>query len=169
MSERQPIVEPADGPSDLAAVRALFLEYAEALDVDLCFQGFDAELAALPGDYAPPAGGLWLAWLGGEAVGVVALRPLPLAGACEMKRLYLRPAARGRGLGRALARACIAGARERGYRRMLLDTLPSMAPARALYAEFGFTPTAPYNDTPFAGIEHLALALDFVDQRARRG
>lgn len=161
------LVSPAEGAADLAAVRALMLAYARSLDFDTCFEDFDAELDDLPGDYAPPAGGLWLARRDGQAVGVVALRPLAMAGACEMKRLYVDPDARGLGLGRRLAEACIAGARERGCRRLLLDTLPSMGAARRLYAGFGFVPTAPYNDSPYTGVRHFVL--DLADAGASGG
>lgn len=153
------LVSEAEGAADLAAVRELMLAYARSLDFDTCFEDFDVELDGLPGAYAPPAGGLWLARRDGRAVGVVALRLLTMPGACEMKRLYVDPDARGLGLGRRLAGACIAGARERGCRRLLLDTLPSMAAARRLYAGFGFVPTAPYNDSPYPGVRHFALDL----------
>ncbi|MEQ1834294.1 MAG: GNAT family N-acetyltransferase, partial [Candidatus Eisenbacteria bacterium] len=123
------------------------------------FQGFEAELAALPGKYAPPAGRMLIAWRGGEAVGCVALRPLE-GRACEMKRLYVRPAARGAALGRRLAERICDEARAAGYARMCLDTVDSMTPALALHASLGFTPTAPYVFNPMPGAVFLALELD---------
>ena len=151
-------IQPADQPHDLDAVRRLFLEYAASLDVDLCFQGFDAELAELPGKYAAPHGRLLLAWNDGEAVGCAALRPLE-AGDCEMKRVYVRPSARGEQLGRRLAERICAEARAAGYRRICLDTLPSMGSAHALYRSLGFVPIAPYVFNPVAGTQYLALGL----------
>lgn len=130
-------IEPATGPDDMAEIRALFLEYADFLGFPLCFQGFDRELAELPGCYAPPAGGLWLARIDGAVVGCVGLRPYA-DGKCEMKRLYLRPQARGLGLGRRLADLCAAAARDIGYPVMRLDTVPKLETAIALYRDMGF-------------------------------
>jgi len=144
--------------TDMAVVRVLFQEYAQGLGFDLCFQNFDQELAELPGRYAPPAGGIWLAWLGGMPAGCVALRPLG-EGRCEMKRLYVRPAYAGQGLGRGLAEAAVAGARQRGYLAIRLDTLTSMTAANALYKKLGFTPIAPYCANPLAGALYYELTL----------
>ena len=143
---------------DMDVVRALFREYQQELGVDLCFQGFDAELAGLPGDYAPPRGRLILATGAGRVAGCVALRPLG-DGACEMKRLYVRPSGRGHGLGRVLAQTLIAAARDLGYQRMLLDTTPSMTSAQDLYASLGFTRTTPYRYNPIDGATFWQLNL----------
>ena len=149
----------AEFPRDLPAVRELFLEYAGSLGFDLCFQDFDAELAELPGKYAPPAGRLLLAWQDGAAVGCVAMRPIDDA-VCEMKRLYLRPTARGAQLGRRLAERICAEARAAGYRRICLDTLPSMSAAVRLYTAMGFRPIEPYVFNPLP--EAMFLALDLT-------
>src|SRR5215216_5623552 len=118
-------VRPARLPDEVPAARALFEEYAAGLGVDLCFQNFDAELAGLPGAYAPPAGRLLVAEVNGEVVGCVALRP-QAPGACELKRLYVKPAYRGRGLGRRLLEALLTEAVAAGYREAVFDTLDSM-------------------------------------------
>lgn len=143
MAERFSI-DPIATADDLGAVADLFAGYAASLPVDLGYQDFAAELAGLPGKYAAPEGALLLARdAGGRAIGCAGLRPLG-NGICEMKRLFLLPEARGLGLGRALAQAIVATARERGYRTIRLDTLPSMASAIALYEELGFHRIEPY-------------------------
>jgi ribosomal protein S18 acetylase RimI-like enzyme len=153
-------IRPAETAEDLAAVAALFEGYAASLPVDLGYQDFAAELAGLPGKYAPPAGALLLAHdETGRPLGCVALRPRG-EDRCEMKRLFLDPAARRTGLGRALALAVIAEARSRGYRELVLDTLPSMAAAIALYEALGFRRIAPYYAPTPEGTIFLSLALD---------
>jgi ribosomal protein S18 acetylase RimI-like enzyme len=138
---------------------SLFRAYADSLPIDLGYQGFDGELASLPGKYAPPAGALLIARdAAGAALGCVAMRPLETE-ICEMKRLYVAPAGRGQGLGKALALTLIEAARTSGYREMRLDTLPSMADAQTLYRHLGFTEIAPYYDTPIAGTVFMALKL----------
>lgn len=153
-------IRPARGADDLTAIAALFRAYAASLPVGLGYQDFDAELAGLPGKYAPPAGELLLARdPAGAPLGCVALRALPQAGVCEMKRLYVDPAARGSGLGRALAEAVVGAARCLGYRELRLDTLATMTAAQALYSAMGFTRTAPYYAPTPAGTAFLALRL----------
>ncbi len=153
-------IRPADLPTDLESIRALFREYASGLSVDLAFQDFDDELKTLPGKYAPPAGRLLLAWSGERPVGCIALRPLDTpARTCEMKRLYVRPEARGAQLGRLLAERLIREAREAGYSRICLDTLPTMASAQSLYRSLGFVPIEPYVFNPIPGSRFLALDL----------
>lgn len=150
-------------PDLLEATRAIFRDYAQSLDVDLCFQNFEAELATLPGEYAPTQGALLLALVGGEVAGCGALRPLPdadYANACEMKRLYVRPAYRQFGLGRLLAQALLDRGRQAGYSAMLLDTLDDMEAARGLYASLGFVEIPPYYFNPIAGAHYLKAELD---------
>jgi putative acetyltransferase len=148
----------AASAADFACACVLFEEYAAQLRIDLGFQGFAAELAHLPEIYAAPDGCLFLARLDGAAIGCGALRRFA-ADACEMKRLYLRPEARGASLGRRLAEALVAKARELKYTRMLLDTLEEMAPARALYRSLGFHERTPYYDNPSAGVVYMELDL----------
>lgn len=142
----------------LAVVRELFEEYAKAIEVDLCFQSFDRELAELPGRYAPPRGRLLLALDKAEIAGCAALREIG-DGVCEMKRLYMRPAFRGRGLGRKLAKAIIAAAHEIGYERMRLDTLGSMKEAIRLYKSLGFSRIEPYYHNPMGCAVFMELKL----------
>ena len=160
MSDRRPRIKPAESAADLAEVERLFLAYAKSLDFDLCFQGFEAELAALPGCYALPAGGLWLARDAGAAVGVVGLRPLQWPAVCEMKRLYVEPSGRGCGLGWRLAETAIDAARARGYQAMRLDTIgDTMAAAQAIYEALGFVEIPPYYDNPLPGVRYMELDL----------
>ena len=149
-------------PGDIVDVDGLLREYAASLPVDLGYQGFDRELAALPGAYAAPSGALLIARdAGGRPLGCVGLRAQSdLPGCCEMKRLYVSPAGRGLGLGRALMRAIISRAVDRGYRTMRLDTLPSMTEAIAMYRSSGFQPVAPYYASAPAGTLFMALELD---------
>jgi putative acetyltransferase len=143
---------------ELTAARGLFLEYAAGLQIDLSKQGFDAELASLPGLYAPPRGTILLATCDESPAGCVAIRPIDVK-TCEMKRLFVKSGYRRQGIGRALAAAIIAEARRIGYRRMLLDTLESMHAARGLYSSIGFVPTKPYGHHPYPGTQYLELAL----------
>ena len=145
-------------PHEMDAVRTIFQEYADSLGIDLCFQDFEAELAQLPGEYASPRGHLLLAEVDGTIAGCCALRPLDSAdypNASEMKRLYVRKAFRGFGLGRELAEAVLDAARERGYVCVLLDTLDDMESARALYTDLGFEEIPPYYHNPVAGAHYL--------------
>ncbi len=142
--------------------RELLREYAKSLAIDLCFQNFEEELASLPGEYAAPNGQLLLAFVGDALAGCGGLRPLAdcdYANACEMKRLYVRPAFRRFGLGRALAQALLDEARRAGYSVMLLDTLDEMESARELYATLGFEEIPPYYFNPIAGAHYLKAEL----------
>jgi len=149
----------AETPAQITQARELFLEYAKSLGFSLCFQGFDKELASLPGEYAPCHGRLLLAEYEGQLAGCVALHKLA-ADICEMKRLYLRPQFRGKGLGRALADRIIAEARTIGYRRMRLDTVePVMKDAVAMYRRLGFREIAPYCNNPIVGALYMEILL----------
>ncbi len=152
---------PAQSEQQLAMVRVLFTEYAVSLGVDLSFQDFEQELASLPGKYVPPAGALLIAIEDEAVAGCVALRKLA-DDIGEMKRLYLRPAFRGRGIGRALALAIIAEARKAGYKHLRLDTLPSMSEAHKLYQSLGFREIEPYIYNPIEGTSYLELSLESV-------
>jgi len=169
---------------DVELARALFLEYAQWLKVDLCFQGFEQELATLPGAYAPPRGRLLLAGTPGEAFACIALRPLESESGCgcgdvappsepsvagaggpgvgstgEVKRLYVQPAHRGEGWAKRLVQMILDEARVIGYRELKLDTLAWMSPARALYSSLGFRECAPYYSNPLSGVVYMSLAL----------
>jgi ribosomal protein S18 acetylase RimI-like enzyme len=151
-------ISEARWPDDRAIVETLFREYVASLAEDISFQNVDDELAGLPGKYARPTGVVLIARDGDEAAGAIAYRMVE-PGVCEMKRLYVRPVHRGSGLGRELANELIDDARAQGYRTMLLDTLASMAAARALYRDLGFVPVAPYYDNPLPGVMYMALEL----------
>src|SRR5208337_576465 len=151
-------LDQAETPEEIEEVRRLLREYEASLGVSLCFQGFERELAELPGEYAPPGGRLWMALAADQAVGCVALRRVDDE-TCEMKRLYLRPGFRGRGAGRLLAVAIIGEARKIGYKKMRLDTLAEMREARTLYESLGFKRIEPYYHNPMQGAIFMALAL----------
>jgi GNAT superfamily N-acetyltransferase len=147
----------------IASTRSIFREYAASLDVDLNFQGFEAELDTLPGEYAAPTGQLLLAMVDDDVAGCGAFRPLAdvdYPNACEMKRLYVRPAFRRFGLGRLMAQRLLDDARRAGYSHMLLDTLDDMESARELYATLGFEDVAPYYYNPIPGAHYLRAKLD---------
>ena len=143
----------------VAEIRELFLEYAQSLTFDLCFQSFDKELAGLPGDYAPPEGRLLLAIFDGQTAGCVALHKIE-NDVCEMKRLYVRPRFRGKGMGKALAERIIHEAREIGYKKLRLDTVePVMRAAVAMYRQLGFQEIEPYRANPIEGALYMELQL----------
>lgn len=155
------LITPAT-PTQFQATRQIFQEYALQLNVDLCFQNFEAELESLPGDYAEPEGTLLLAMVDGELAGCCALRALKNSdypNACEMKRLYVRHSYRRLGLGRQLAEAALDAARVVGYRHVLLDTLSEMESARALYEDLSFKAIPPYYHNPLAGAHYLKMDL----------
>jgi len=156
------LVTPEDA-AQIDAVRELIREYAASLNIDLCFQNFDAELAGLPGAYAPPGGALLLALVDGAPAGCVAMRPLPESdhvNACEMKRLFVRRAFRRFGLGRLLTQQLMDLATQAGHSCMLLDTLDDMEVARGLYTSLGFEEIPPYYYNPIAGAHYLKVELD---------
>ncbi|MGB9367048.1 MAG: GNAT family N-acetyltransferase [Xanthobacteraceae bacterium] len=154
-----PRISEARWPDDRAIVETLFREYVASLAEDISFQNVGDELTGLPGKYARPTGVVLIARDGANAAGAVAYRMVE-PGVCEMKRLYVRPAWRGSGLGRELANELIEHARAQGYRTMLLDTLASMNAARVLYRHLGFAPVAPYYDNPLPGVMYMALELN---------
>lgn len=151
-------IKPARSTPELTATAALFRAYARALDIDLSHQGFDAELAALPGVYAPPGGEILLAKRADHVLGCIALKPLA-PGVAEIKRLFVREQMRGIGVGRALVAAVVDAARARGYAEIKLDTLPQMQGAIALYKLCGFAPIAPYGSHPYPGLLCLGRKL----------
>jgi len=154
------VLRPAASPADFDVARTLFREYAAGLGFPLDFQGFEDELAALPGEYAEPAGTIVLAFdAAGTPVGCVALRPLEDPGVCEMKRMYVREEARGSGLGRRLGERILADARARGYRAMRLDTIDTMTPAIELYRSLGFRPIPAYRFNPIPGAVYFEADL----------
>jgi GNAT superfamily N-acetyltransferase len=152
-------LRPALSATDVEVIRNLFLEYQSSLGITLCFQDFGGELATLPGAYAPPKGRLYLAAADGTAMGCIGLKPFKDATA-EMKRLYVRPAHRGKGIGRELVMHIIQDAKEIGYHYLVLDTLPSMIEAQALYAQLGFVETTSYTFNPLVGTRYLQLTLN---------
>jgi putative acetyltransferase len=164
MRENDPMIRivDAEGEQGFEIARRLFhayaAEFADAIAETLCFQGFEAEVAGLPGRYAPPSGSLLLAMAGDEPAGCVAMRDLG-NGTSEMKRLYVAPEFRGRGLGRRLVTEILRRAEEAGYARMVLDTVPEMADAIALYRSFGFAETPPYWDSPVEQTVYMARSL----------
>jgi putative acetyltransferase len=156
------VLRPPANAEEIDAMRAIFKEYADQLGVDLCFQAFDEELATLPGLYDAPRGALLMALVDGELAGCCALRPLDdvdYPNASEMKRLYVRKAFRGFGLGRQLVEATLDAGRAAGYNCVLLDTLDDMEAARTLYEDLGFESIAPYYHNPIAGAHYLKAEL----------
>jgi putative acetyltransferase len=156
------VIATPQAPEELAELAALLREYALTLSVNLGFQNFDEELKQLPGEYAEPRGALVTAWVDGQLAGCCALRPLDSADypmACEMKRLFIRPAYRGIGLGRQLTEWMLDTARAKGYACVLLDTLSDMEAARALYEDLGFVEIPPYYHNPIAGAHYLMARI----------
>lgn len=151
-------IAPAVGADEISAVRQLFLDYQRALGISLCFQGFERELAQLPGDYGAPGGGLWLALMDGEPVGCVGLRAAG-AGRGEMKRLYVQPGLRGQGIGQRLVDTVLAAATAAGYTHLCLDTLPSMYEAQRMYRRLGFQECAPAGGPALPGTVFMERAL----------
>jgi putative acetyltransferase len=160
----------AQSPEDIRAARQLFEEYARSLGFSLCFQGFDKELAGLPGDYAPPSGRLLLANVEGRAAGCVALHRFgnPNENTCEIKRLYVRPEFRGQKIGKRLMDAALQASHDIGYRRVLLDTIAGkMDKAIAMYREYGFREIESYRQNPVAGVLYMELDLTPGDAAAK--
>lgn len=147
-----------ESADEIETVRRLFREYQQSIGTDLCFQGFESELATLPGTYAPPRGRLYLGLASGEGACCAGLRPCDDVVA-EMKRLYVRPAYRGQGYGLLLAKAVIGDAKSLGYARLVLDTLPAMKAAQAMYETLGFRDIAPYTFNPVQGTRFMGLDL----------
>ena len=163
------IVE-AKAPHDVAAVKSLFLEYAESLDFELCFQNFDEEMETFPGSYRAPRGVLLLARVELRPAGAIGLRPYPPEpGTCEMKRLYVKLEHRGLGLGRGLALTLLHEAAARRYTRMRLDTIESMREAQAIYEKLGFERTAPYYNNPLKGVVYYQRLLADITNPAQVG
>lgn len=160
MSDPHVIIQEADVTGDdLAFVKTLFVEYAEGLGFSLCFQGFDKELAGLPGKYAKPKGNLWLAWVDGALAGCVGVRPYGKKRA-EMKRLFVRPGFRGHRLGSRLTRTVVDHAKQAGYKTLLLDTIEDqMREAQAIYRQIGFEKCAPYYDDAPKDIVFYKMSL----------
>lgn len=154
-----PTIRRATTDDDFDAAQALFRKYVEELDFDLDFQNVDDELEALPGPYAAPDGAILLADVNGTAVGVVAVKPLDEPGVCEMKRLYVKPDERERGIGRALGEAILETARSLGYETMRLDTVASMTAARALYRSLGFAERSAYYHNPLDDVVYMERSL----------
>ncbi|MEO8636772.1 MAG: GNAT family N-acetyltransferase [Gemmatimonadales bacterium] len=157
-SPAQPLILPANSPTDLTGIRALFAEYGAWLGDHLDQERFAVEFATLPGQYAPPGGALFLARVGGEVAGCVGIRPLT-AEFCELKRLYSRPQFRGHGIGRRLLEAAVEAARAAGYAAIRLDTLRSMTEAQALYARLGFRDIPAYREDGITDLRYLELRL----------
>jgi putative acetyltransferase len=150
------ITNNSDGQLD--EIKSLFQEYTASLGFDLCFQEYEKEYEGLPGEYAPPQGRLYLAKYNGASAGCVALRRLE-ENICEMKRMYVKPAFRGKGIGRVMAETVISVARDIGYKRMRLDTIDTMKEAITLYTSFGFKPIPPYRHNPIKGAYFMELVL----------
>ena len=158
MTTPTPEIRHARFPDELPLVIDIFREYVASPQADLGYQNYEAEFAALPGKYAAPAGRLLLAYLNGAVVGCAALRQVD-ALTCELKRVYVRPAARGHQLGRQLVLQMMGEANAAGYQRMALDVLPEFEAAQALYRSLGFVPAAPVSHNPVPGTQFLALQL----------
>ena len=146
-------------PEQIETIRSLFVEYQQWLNFSLCFQGFDQELASLPGKYTPPKGRLYLAEYNGAVAGCIALRPMHEEGMCEMKRLFVREQFRGKGIGKILTEKIIADAKKIGYSAMRLDTLQRIETARSLYKKLGFTVIPAYYNNPMDEVVYMELKL----------